>query len=139
MERCQLAIRLPALSASLPHPFVFQGDPSAGVQLEICELDADKKLYLDATKISWNTKAKCVKHVGTVVARPDNEVKLPEFPCKWGVQHTFEISCSDREKCMIDVRPTQVDPWGKFFSSYRSVDLAGLLPTGVFMYQYQTV
>ncbi|KAI0078580.1 hypothetical protein K474DRAFT_1641210 [Panus rudis PR-1116 ss-1] len=122
MERCQLAISLPRLGQETSHPFVFQGNPDTGVRLDVYELQADKKLPLEAAKLSWRSKPKRGQRVGTIVARPGAEEKLPEFPCKWGEHHAFEVTCAGGEKCMIDARAAlQSENWG------------------VYMYQYQTI
>ncbi|KAI0077305.1 hypothetical protein K474DRAFT_1596395, partial [Panus rudis PR-1116 ss-1] len=120
MERCQLAIRLPAANATLEYPFAFQSGAEGDVRLDICKLQTDPKRPLDARKLSWRSKPRCAKKVGTLVVRPGAEATLAEFSCRWGEHHAFEVTCADPE-CLLDVRGTQFEPWG------------------VFMYQHQTV
>ncbi|THH32271.1 hypothetical protein EUX98_g1886 [Antrodiella citrinella] len=119
MENCQLAIRLPPREIQLPEPFVFPIGINA-LHLEVCELEAPKAL--DIFKLSYATRPKCVKPLGTLVVSPGGEAKLPEFPCEWSEHHAFEISCAkESPACMLDVRATQYDTWGAFMYQHQTV------------------
>ena len=108
MESCELRLQLPALDDKTQDPFVFEGE----VLLDVCELEADE--LLDVPKVSWATRPRCRQQVGTFAATPGSDVSLPQFPCKWGTLHTFEISCSPRTpNCQLDVWATQNALWGK--------------------------
>jgi len=120
MERCALALQLPPLDAILPEPFVLGGD-SADVQFDVCAIDISQPL--DVATLSWATRPKCDRHVGTLLARAGAETKLPEFPCPWASLHTFEISCAQSTPhCALDV-------WSSFPND----------TYGFVIYQYQTV
>ncbi|KAF8487759.1 hypothetical protein JB92DRAFT_2758829, partial [Gautieria morchelliformis] len=106
MERCALVLRL---------PIVGESDASSAntTTLDICTLDAPR--LLDPRVLSWETRPRCQKHMGTLVGRPGREVQLPDFPCPWGSLHTYEVACaSDAPECNIDVWSNQHEPWGTF-------------------------
>ena len=113
MERCQLALRLPTLDATLPDPYRFYGD-SDTVLVEVCESPTSDRL-LDLAMLSWASRPQCRAHVGTFAATPGREVTLSEFPCKWGEVRTFEMSCaSQNPDCVVDVWSSQNETWGRF-------------------------
>ncbi|EGO00643.1 hypothetical protein SERLA73DRAFT_178509 [Serpula lacrymans var. lacrymans S7.3] len=119
MERCALTLRLPAFDfdriGTRIDPVVMD-DP---VQLSVCALDVSSSL--NPRTLSWSSRPRCQKQVGTLIARPGEEVKLPEFSCDWASLHTYEIACaSESSDCELDVWSNQNATWG------------------IFMYQYQT-
>jgi len=119
MERCQLALRLPALDATTEHPWSFPSNHDT-LELQVCQLDAPR--LLDPQTLSWSTRPACTKMVGTLTAAPGKEAHLPEFPCSWGLYITYEISCTPQSHdCALDLRPAHNET------------------LGIFMYQYQTV
>ncbi len=111
MEKCQLALRLPALDDELPDPFLFEGDDSGVAMLDVCELDASNLLNLPS--LTWSNRPACQKRVGTFAASPGKEVRLQDFPCNWGTLHSYEISCATPSNCMVDVWSNQNTTWGK--------------------------
>ncbi|OCH85073.1 hypothetical protein OBBRIDRAFT_343057 [Obba rivulosa] len=120
MERCALALQLPPLDAALPEPFVL-GDDGGDSLFDVCAVETSKPL--DLASLSWATRPKCDKYVGTLLARAGEEVMLPEFFCSWASLHTFEVSCAQRSpRCTLDV-------WSSFPND----------TYGFVLYQYQTV
>lgn len=116
MESCQLVLQLPAAynTEVLPYPFVFQADDGVAL-LDICELEVED--LLDMRKLTWASRPACRKTVGTFAATLGSNISLPQFPCKWGTLHSYEISCSPLSPtCNVDVWSSQYRKWGKFFS-----------------------
>jgi len=111
MERCALALRLPSRSDS---------DKPDTVSLDLCALDVPRQL--DPHTLSWSTRPPCRSVVGTLRGSGGEEVRLPEFSCKWGSLYTYEVSCAPESPlCDVDVWADRNGTWG------------------VFMYQFQTV
>ncbi|TFY61698.1 hypothetical protein EVJ58_g4354 [Rhodofomes roseus] len=110
MERCALALRLPFIESNTSKP----------VDLDICALDVSRQLNLRT--LSWSTRPPCKNLVGTLRGGAGEEVRLPEFSCKWGELYTYEVSCAaESPACDVDVWADRNGTWG------------------VFMYQFQTV
>ncbi|KAI0340434.1 hypothetical protein BDW22DRAFT_1360395 [Trametopsis cervina] len=120
MERCQLALRLPAVDdKTLLDPYTYRGDNGVAL-IDVCELDTSD--MIDVPTLSWSNRPACRQHVGTFAARPDSEVTLSEFPCKRDSVLSYELSCAPQNTdCLIDVWSSQNQTWG------------------IFMYQHQTI
>jgi len=119
MERCQLALKLPALNETLIEPFNFHGDDEM-VMVDVCELETSH--MLDLWTLSWSNRPTCRKHVGTLAARPDQEVVLPEFPCELASIRSFEISCAAQQHdCEIDIWSSQDRNWGLFMYQHQTI------------------
>ncbi|EPS93648.1 hypothetical protein FOMPIDRAFT_1026461 [Fomitopsis schrenkii] len=110
MERCALALRLPSNE---------DGDPkSADIELSVLDVSPQ----LDPSTISWSSRPASRNVVGTLRASSGEEVRLPEFPCRWGSLYAFEVSCAPGSPtCDVDVWADRDGTWG------------------VFMYQFQTI
>ncbi|CAA7264996.1 unnamed protein product [Cyclocybe aegerita] len=110
MEKCAIAIRLPARGDSLPHPYTL---PPAGdtVRLSICELDA--KRPLKERTLSWSQRPPCVRQLAPVDAKIGGEIELEPFACKSGSYLTYQISCAeDSPGCNVDVWMNHNQTWG---------------------------
>ena len=107
MERCALALRLPS---------GVEDDPKTA-EIELSLLDVSRPL--DPSVISWSSRPLRRNIVGTLRASAGEEVRLPEFPCKWGALYAFEASCaSDSTTCDVDVWADRKGTWGTCFSFY---------------------
>ncbi|KAH9932590.1 uncharacterized protein B0H18DRAFT_986385 [Fomitopsis serialis] len=83
------------------------------VSLDLCAVDVSHQI--DPLTLSWSTRPPCRSVVGTLHGSGGEEVRLPEFSCKWGSLYTYEVSCA-------------------------AIRLRAMNGTwGVFMYQFQTV
>lgn len=119
MENCSLKIRLPRRGDKLPHPYTL---PSMWdtVPLDVCELDV--KRPLKEWSISWATRPRCIRSLGTASAQVGGETEIQKFPCKSGSFVGFQISCSQpSSQCDLDVWTNQNVTWGVFLLSSPSV------------------
>ncbi|KAF9466024.1 hypothetical protein BDZ94DRAFT_1306734 [Collybia nuda] len=144
MEKCSLFLRLPPISASVPHGFHFDNN----TVLDVCSLDIDQPI--DTRVLTWAHRPRCKHDIGTFIARPGQEVPLISsgssdsytFPCKWGTLHAFEISCSaETPQCGIDIWSNEDAAWGMLSILYLAGVFIGLMLSmaGLAMYQFQTV
>lgn len=101
MERCALALRLPSNE---------DGDPkSADIELSVLDVSPQ----LDPSTISWSSRPASRNVVGTLRASSGEEVRLPEFPCRWGSLYAFEVSCAPGSPtCDVDVWADRDGTWG---------------------------
>lgn len=105
MERCALALRLPS----------GEEGSSKSADIELSVLDVSRPL--DPSSISWSSRPPRRNVVGTLRASADEEVRLPEFPCKWGSLYAFEASCApDSPACDVDVWADRNGTWGTYCS-----------------------
>ncbi|CAA7264989.1 unnamed protein product [Cyclocybe aegerita] len=119
MEKCAIAIRLPARGDALPHPYTL---PPAGdtVRLSICELDA--KRPLKEHTLSWSKRPPCVRQLVPVDAKIGGEVELEPFACKSDSYLTYQISCAeDSPGCNVDVWTNHNQTWGVFINQYQTL------------------
>ena len=117
MERCALALRLPSGVE----------DDSKTAEIELSLLDVSRPL--DPSVISWSSRPLRRNIVGTLRASAGEEVRLPEFPCKWGALYAFEASCaSDSTACDVDVWADRNGTWGTYCSLRVFTVLAQFLP-----------
>ncbi|KAH9838985.1 uncharacterized protein C8Q71DRAFT_703475, partial [Rhodofomes roseus] len=102
MERCALALRLPFIESNTSKP----------VDLDICALDVSRQL--NPRTLSWSTRPPCKNLVGTLRGGAGEEVRLPEFSCKWGELYTYEVSCAaESPACDVDVWADRNGTWGE--------------------------
>ncbi|KAI0041331.1 hypothetical protein FA95DRAFT_1501645, partial [Auriscalpium vulgare] len=117
MEDCALVVRLPALDERLESKESFRlTQPS---RIEVCALDAPRPL--DIRKLSWKTRPRCERKVGSLEAVPGEESVVTRFPCVWGSLHTFEFGCADGADCLVDVWASQNQTWGMWMRQYQTV------------------
>jgi len=119
MEKCALTVRLPKRGETLPHPFILPAQEDT-VELSICQLDAPRPL--DERKITWASRPKCDKKLGTIVAQVGSEVEMEPFYCKSGSFLTYEVSCAEGSPdCKLETWTNHNETWGFFIKQYQSV------------------
>ena len=121
MEKCTLALRLPALGNSSPYPYSLVGDGTLSqISLNVCQLDYTRTLPERAT---WRNKPRCLKDVMILLrGSGGTEFESEPFACTSGSHLAYEVSCAKEEggggeeeedpSCLVDVWSNQNATWG---------------------------
>lgn len=121
MEKCTLALRLPALGDKLPHPYRLGDGSAQEISLHVCQLDYARTL---SERVTWNNKPRCLKGVTIMRGVAGTEVESEPFSCASGSHLAYEISCTeDNPNCLVDVWSNQNATWGMFLYQYQTLTL----------------
>ncbi|KAI0658605.1 hypothetical protein C8Q70DRAFT_178388 [Cubamyces menziesii] len=99
MERCSLQMTLPTVDDE--DIDLVENDNTASVQ--IWRTNTTRRLSLD--ELSWNTRPHRGEFIASFDLRRNATARSPEFLCRSGSFHTFELGCEEIS-CFVDFKQT---------------------------------
>jgi hypothetical protein len=99
MEKCSVTLEVPAFNDTYRKASIW-GFRNASI--DVWALEGTAKL--DFRNLSWRTKPRRRRHMGTISPSYNSTYELPEFRCISGTYQSVEVACaSETPYCHVDV------------------------------------